>query len=149
LRNFPEKFGRHTASESPPRRDIFDGKGADKRRKAFHALQEVLSGVGDVMHTCMVHWAAIDRALLAILKLLVPAGSWRDPCCPTPRAETASLGCVDPMHRFRTLSPRSRAVSRELSQFGRQVGFSAPAAHVARKSRMFWRISRAGTFDRR
>jgi len=66
-----------------------------------------------------------------------------------PRAETASLGCVDPMHRFRTLSPRSRAVSRELSQFGRQVGFSARAAHVARKSRIFWRISWAGTFDRR
>ena len=64
-----------SASDSPPppRRDIFDGKGADKRRKAFHALQEVLSGVGDVMHPCMVHWAAIDRALSAILKPLVLA----------------------------------------------------------------------------
>ena len=77
------------------------------------------------------------------------AGSWNGPSSPTLRAETASLGCVDPMHRFRALSPRSRAVCHELSQFGRQVGFSAAAAHAARKSRMFWRISRAGTFDRR
>ena len=76
-------------------------------------------------------------------------GSWNGPSSPTLRAETASLGCVDPMHRFRALSPRSRAVCHELSQFGRQVGFSAAAAHAARKSRMFWRISRAGTFDRR
>ena len=77
------------------------------------------------------------------------AGSWNGPSSPTPRAETASLGCVDPMHRFCALSPRSRAVCHELSQFGRQVGFSAAAAHAARKSRMFWRISRAGTFNRR
>ena len=64
-----------SASDSPPppRRDIFDGKGADKRRKAFHALQAVLCGVGDVVHPCMVHWAAIDRSLLTILKSLVPA----------------------------------------------------------------------------
>jgi hypothetical protein len=60
-------------SPQPPRRDIFDGKGADKRRKAFHALQAVLCGVGDVVHPCMVHWAAIDRSLLAILKPLVLA----------------------------------------------------------------------------
>jgi hypothetical protein len=85
----------------------------------------------------------------SLCRHLLSAGSWRDPSGPTPRAETASLGCMDPMHRFRALSPRSRAVSRELSQFGRQVGFSAPAAHVARKSRIFWRISRAGTFNRR
>jgi hypothetical protein len=44
-----------SASDSPPppRRDIFDGKGAEKRRKAFHALQEVLNGVGHVVHPCM------------------------------------------------------------------------------------------------
>jgi hypothetical protein len=77
------------------------------------------------------------------------AGSWHDPSGPTPRAETASLGCAEHMHRFRALSPRSRVVCHELSQFGRQVGFSAPAAHVVRKSRIFWRISRAGTFYRR
>ena len=64
-----------SASDSPPppRRDIFDGKGADKRRKAFHALQTILCGGGEVVHPCMVHWAAIDRSLLAILKPLVPA----------------------------------------------------------------------------
>jgi hypothetical protein len=59
-------------SPSPPRYDIFDGKGAEQKRKAFHALLEILGGVGDIVHTCMVHWAAIDRALLAMLKLLVP-----------------------------------------------------------------------------
>ena len=76
-------------------------------------------------------------------------GSWNGPSSPTLRAETASLGCVDHMQRFRALSPRSRAVCHELSQFGRQVGFSAAAAHAVRKSRLFWRISRAGTFNRR
>ena len=59
-------------SPSPPRYDTFDGKGAARKRKAFHALLAILGGVGDIVHTCMVHWAAIDRALLAILKLLVP-----------------------------------------------------------------------------
>ena len=31
-------------------------------------------------------------------------GSWHGPSSPTLRAETASLGCVDHMHRFRALS---------------------------------------------
>ena len=66
-----------------------------------------------------------------------------------PAQKTAIIGCVDHMHRFCALLPRSRAVCHELSQFGRQVGFSAAAAHPVRKSRLFWRISRAGTFNRR
>ena len=67
-----DSYSSASDSPSPPRYDIFDGKGAARKRQVFHALLEILGGVGDIVHTCMVHWAAIDRALLAILKLLVP-----------------------------------------------------------------------------
>ena len=67
-----DSYSSASDSPSPPRYDIFDGKEAARKRKAFHSLVAVLGGVGDIVHPCMVHWAAIDRALLAILKLLVP-----------------------------------------------------------------------------
>ena len=67
-----DSYSSASDSPSPPRYDIFDGKAAARKRKALHSLLGILGGVGDIVHTCMVHWAAIDRALLAILKLLVP-----------------------------------------------------------------------------
>jgi hypothetical protein len=129
--------------------DLLGRRGPAVRLGRFRLGPRVWSG--SAIRPATPHASAASWHLpFSLCRHPLSAGSWRDPSGPTPREETASLGrYVDHIHRFRALCPRSRVVCHELSQFGRQVVFSAAAAHVARKSRIFGRISRARTFDRR